>query len=250
MHPALPDAVFAAALRPMPGMQPGPEAIWVAPDAAFAGQMRVRDALVRDRPGQVMAQMPGAAAGLAELLEVSLEHLADVPGYVLRDRGVRRPDGVEVALAEDPLRVLARLVQEDLCLLLPGKGGHVLAAASLCFPAGWRLSDKIGRALPAVHAPVPGYDAGIAARVQRLFDGVQAGRPMWRANLHGYVDPRLFQPVKTGPGLDFARAERQGVTRLARTGAVVFSIRSHVVAWADLGPGPRGVLEERCGGGQ
>jgi len=38
------------------------------------------------------------------------------------------------------------------------------------------------------------YDVDVAKRVQRLFDGIKPGRPMWRFNVLEYVRPDLFQP--------------------------------------------------------
>lgn len=129
-------------------------------------------------------------------------------------------------------------MQEDFCLLSKSGDEHVLDAAVLCFPASWRLAEKIGRPLSAVHDPVAEYDAGLARRVQRLFDGVQAGRPLWRFNVLYYDDPALFQPrsaqmprplshARTAP---FIRSERQCILRLPRTRAVVFSIHTYVIA--------------------
>jgi len=73
--------------------------------------------------------------------------------------------------------------------------------------------------------------------VQRLFDGVRAGRPMWRANLLRYDAPDLHQPRTEddprpagGPDAKYARSERQSVLRLPETGAVVFAIHTSVVA--------------------
>ena len=59
----------------------------------------------------------------------------------------------------DPMGTLGHLVQEDLCLMEKRGEEHVLTAAVLCFPASWRLADKIGRPLEAIHVPVPEYDA-------------------------------------------------------------------------------------------
>ena len=104
------------------------------------------------------------------------------------------------------------------------------------FPAAWALAEKIGRPLSAIHGPVARYDAGIAARVQRMFDMVSAERPLWRANLLRYDLPDLFQPHTEAaprpvgrPDSPFLRSERQVIRRLPASGAVVFSIHTTVV---------------------
>ena len=88
----------------------------------------------------------------------------------------------------------------------------------------------------------------MARRVQRLFDGVREGRPLWRFNALWYDDPTLFQPrPENAPraAIDrskapYFRSERQSLVRLPQTGAVVFSIHTYVVARRDV---PEGALE-------
>ena len=189
---------------------------------------------------------PAGSAAADELLEHVLAWLAQHgAGYRIAGNRVRRPDGVSVALSrDDPLASLGRLVQEDFCLLERQGEEHVLTAAVLCFPAGWRVSEKIGRPLTRIHAPVAEYDAQIARRVQRLFDGVQVGRPLWRFNVLRYADAGLFQPERrdAGPGAGqtrqypWIRSERQCVLRLPRTRACVFSIHSYVLRAAPERP--------------
>ena len=120
-------------------------------------------------------------------------------------------------------------------LIAQRDGAHVLSAALLCFPASWTLAEKIGRPLGAIHGPVPDYDAGIAARVDRLFSGVREGRPLWRANLLRYEDPALHQPRteadprRTGTAESpYLRSERQTILRLAPD-LVLFAIHTSVV---------------------
>ena len=153
-------------------------------------------------------------------------------GFKVRSGAVTCPDGREIVIDRDqPLLTLGHLVQEDICILQKRGDQHVLTAAVLCFPANWRLSEKAGRPLTDIHIPVPEYDDNIARRVQRLFDGVQVGRPLWRFNRLTYADPDLHQPRKkddNGVG-DYIRTERQCVVRMPQTGAVVFSIHTYVV---------------------
>ena len=210
LQAAIPEDQRAAAARPLPGMAPV-SGDWWRRDAACAAQLAEKARLLAERPDDVLAVLPGAEAACAELYAMVAE--GPVPAA--------------------PLRALAGVLQEDLCILQKQGEAHVLTAALLCFPAGWTLAEKIGRPLGAIHGPVRSYDAGIAARVQRLFDGVQAGRPMWRANLLRYDSPALYQPHSEahprpvgGPDSAYERSERQTVLRLPRTGAVVFAIHT------------------------
>lgn len=130
-------------------------------------------------------------------------------------------------------------MQEDLCILEKPAGAaeHVLTGAVLCFPSAWTLAQKIGRPLMRIHAPVEEYDEGIGRRVQRLFDGVQVGRPLWRFNWLPTDDTALFRPKLEyadkirAAGMAYLRSERQTILRLPRTRAVVFGIHTYMVEW-------------------
>ena len=211
--------------RPLPGLSPCPISDWLIVDDAFAGQMAERTRLLTERRADVLALLPEGRAAADELLENVLATLG------ISDPVATRPDGVQVAVDRaDPLGTLGHLVQEDFCVLDKQGDEHVLQGAVLCFPAGWRLREKLGRPLRTIHDPVAVYDDGVAKRVQRLFDGVQAGRPIWRFNLLPYRTPYLFQPFgKSQKSGAYLRSERQTLLRLPRTGAVVFGIHTYVV---------------------
>ena len=227
----------------LPGIVPLEDGNWLLVDEAFAGQMAERDRLIASRLQDVVAQTPQGLPAARELYALVLERLRTTPGYTVRPGEVLRPDGVAVPLdPEAPLRTLGRLVQEDLCLMEADGPEHVLTGAALCFPASWTLAQKIGRPLISIHAPIPVYDDGLARRVQRLFDAIRAGQPMWRMNYLIYDDAELFQPRPEGDRRprpvrrDVVRVERQCLVRLPRTQAVLFAIHTWVVPIAKLPP--------------
>jgi hypothetical protein len=233
LHARLPDDMLD--LRALPGVQPvtGP---WIRVDEAYAGQMALRRALLDAQREAVYRAGPEAEAACAEALAQALDVLPDL-GFVRRGDAMLCPDGVEVALDGSPLVVLGRLIQSDICILQKQGGEHVLTAACLCFPASWHLEDKFGRPMTRIHAPVDSYDDRMAHRVQRLFDGVQAGRPLWRFNRLTYADAELHQPRREharrqmpAPGAPaFIRSERQTILRLPVSRAVVFAIHTYIV---------------------
>ncbi|WP_299149527.1 DUF3445 domain-containing protein [uncultured Tateyamaria sp.] len=237
----LPDDMRAA--RALPGVQPERGA-WLRVDDAYAGQMRRRMALLDQPSADVLYLEPGAQPAADELQAMVLDMLPGL-GFRVHADQIVCPDGRKVALAghTNPLALLGRLVQCDFVIMQKREAEHVLTGAVLCFPASWRLSEKAGRPLTDIHVPVPDYTADVAARVQRLFDGVQVGRPLWRFNQLWYDDAELFQPRsaaeprRVGAGLHdgpFYRTERQTVLRLPETGAVVFIIHTYVLARADV----------------
>lgn len=219
----------------LPGTRPLGDAPWFWVRETYAAQMAERERLIRDMPSRVTALCPGADRAAAELLDAVLATVAAYPGFRVGRTAVTCPDGRSVCIDRDaPLATAGRLVQEDLCLMERPEGAaeHVLTGACLCFPANWTLAQKLGRPMLRIHGPVAVYDTGVARRVQRLLDGVQPGRALWRANLHRAADPALFQPQREeekGPariGGDFVRSERQVLARLPQSRAVVFSIHT------------------------
>src|SRR6056297_111306 len=226
--------------RPLPGIQPLDPATWLQVDDAYAAQMAERARLLRDQRDDVLCVRPEGRKAADELLQYVLDWLAEHgQGYGISAKEVTRPDGVRIALnRDDPMGTLGHLVQEDLCLMDKQGEEHVLTAAVLCFPASWRLADKIGRSLTGIHVPVPDYDDSLARRVQRLFDGVQVGRPLWRFNALRYAGAELFQPrsrmvpkepAEADARYPYLRTERQCVLRLPETRACVFSIHTYVL---------------------
>lgn len=237
--------------RPLPGIAPLDPAEWLLVDEAFAAQMEERARLLNERRGDVLAVTEAGRPAADALLGFVLAWLgAHGAGYEVGARAVRRPDGVRVPVdRQDPMATLGQLVQEDLCLLEKRGGEHVLTAAVLCFPANWRLAEKIDRPLSTIHGPVAEYDETMARRVQRLFDGVREGRPLWRFNALAYDDPSLYQPereagprgaARTGDQAPYLRSERQCVLRLPKTQATVFSIHTYLLRRSEAGTAPAG----------
>ncbi|MEM9845410.1 MAG: DUF3445 domain-containing protein [Pseudomonadota bacterium] len=228
--------------RPLPGVRGLNPQEWLHRDEVFAQQMALRDRLIRERFRDVVARQPGTDTLCHQLLTHVLEWLdRHDDGYEIGAETVRRPDGVTVPLlSSDPLGALGRLVQEDFCLLTRQGEEHMLAAAVVCFPAGWRLAEKIGRPLVAIHDPVPAYVPVVAKRVQRLFDAVAEGQPLWRFNALPYAGSDLFQPNKKsardGEVPAFFRSERQSILRLpgGAQDACVFSIHTYVCRAEDV----------------
>lgn len=244
-HPILqttvPDEMARA--RALPGVAPCSPRDWLRIDDAYTAQMARRLDLINNQRDAVVWMDDAALPAAIELLDATLDLLPEL-GFVVDGDHVTCPDGRKVAMSRsDPLGSLGAVVQEDLCLLEKRGDEHVLIGAVLCFPASWLLAEKVGRPLSAIHDPVDEYDSGLAARVQRLFDGVQVGRPLWRMNQLWYTDPELHQPrsetapraIVDGPnGAAFYRSERQCILRLPVTQVVVFTIHTFVLNAADV----------------
>ena len=243
---ALPFDVFET--RALPGMKPLGDAPWLVQDEAYGGQMAERRRLISEHQDAVHRLLPEAHAPARELLDLTLDTLAAADGFTVSTTHVRGPDGYETPIdPAHPLLTLGALVQEDLCILTKAEAAseHCLTGAIVCFPASWTLAEKIGHPLSIIHEPVAEYGP-VQNRVQRLFDGVQVGRPLTRFNKLWYADPALFQPrsahdrrpERFAKRADYLRSEHQIVMRLPKTKAVVFVIHTYVVPRSKLSGDP------------
>lgn len=231
--------------RPLPGIAPLAIDDWLIVDDAYVGQMALREDLLTKQRDAVLRLTPSALPAAQELLEKALGVLLARPQRDFQTDGktVTCPDERVVLLDyEDPLGTLGHLTQEDFCILQKMGDEHVLTGAVLCFPASWTLSEKFKRPLVGIHEPVDGYTDNIAKRVQRLFDGVRAERPMWRSNALWYADAMLHQPRSASQRRPFAdpmtapffRSEKQSILLLPKSGAVIFSIHTFILARKDM----------------
>ena len=226
------------------GLRPLAADGWIEIDAHFAHALAAKRALLETRHADVFAALPEAAAPAAELLALLAAHLPRHHPEIFRRTGDLLDNivaGERWDVAHSPLHPLdlcGRLVQEDFCLLQEVGGAYRLMGATLCSPSCWRLADKIGRPLAEIHAPVPGYAETLERPVDRFFAHLKPGRLTRRLNWTVVDDPAPFQPERiagrapitaenAGARL-WLRVERQTLRRLPATGAVVFTIRTHI----------------------
>lgn len=230
---------------------------WIEVDGHYEVQLAEKRRLLAERPGEVFDALPDSLDAQAECLDLLLSHLErDHAGLVAIDgsrvRALRTGDEYDRGeFGGRPLDLAGRLVQEDLCLMAPAGDTYALVAASLCFPARWRLADKLGRPMVAIHAPVPGYADKLARPVDRFFARIESGQPYMRLNWSIVDDPTLFQQSGHGrQGVNAAvtaenagqalwlRIERQTFNRLPETGGLVFGIKTVVDPLAVLAQRP------------
>jgi len=222
-----------------------PEVAWFEFDDLYIAEMAEKRRLLGTAYAEVFAALPVSDAARAEALELIVTFLmAYHPGWFSRDVGVLRNHLTGERWepgAIDPLELAGRLVQEDLCLVQNDKDGPVFTAATLCFPSRWRLLDKMGQRLAAVHGPVPFYADRLARPVDRFMRHLKTGHIASRLNWSLLDDPALFQPggkwrldgdsgvtVANAGTRVFLRVERQTLRRLPVSEAVLFGIRVHV----------------------
>ena len=223
-----------------------PQSDWMELDASYREDMAERRRLLAERHDDVFGVLPEAEDASREALERLVAYLTTwFPDWFGLDGSTvvnRLTDETWNFAAPPchPLELAARLVQEDLCIIQSDVDAPRFTAAVLCFPSRWRLHEKLGRPLTAVHGPVPFYAERLATPVNRFMAKVKPGHIASRLNWSVLDDPAMYQPTgkwreaantaitpdNAGDTL-YLRVERQTLTRLPRTGAVLFGIRVH-----------------------
>jgi hypothetical protein len=259
MTPPLPPEAIHLSFEPGPfrmamGLIALPEDEMIELDDRYVDELAQRRRLLVEQRDEVFAAVSGSEAARQEALDRLATYLpARFPDWFAREGASlhNRITGETwnlAALPADPLVVAAQLVQEDLCIVQPGADGSVLLTAGVvCFPSRWRLVEKIGRPLPAVHEHVPFYAEKLARPVDRFMAMVRPGKLAMRLNWSILDNPALFQlagKFRTGnnPAITagnagdtlFVRVERQTLSRLPASAAVLFTIRVHVYPLARI----------------
>jgi dimethylamine monooxygenase subunit A len=142
-----------------------------------------------------------------------------------------------------PLQVMSLLSTEDWFILQTDPDGQTtrLNAGANCFPAGWRLRDRIGHSLWQIHAGiVPRYEENLAKSMDRYFLRIPASKPTMRLNYSLQCSSELFQ-ISSHHNLEIGgleqplaidqlhlRVERQYLQQLPKTKGLVFSIRTYI----------------------
>ena len=146
-----------------------------------------------------------------------------------------------------PLARAALAVSDDLVLVEPGPDGWTVSAISLCSPTYFTAAHALGKALGALHAPVPGGDPDLSGRIARVFSALRPDLVLERFNWTVQAGPDRFTPsiaplrarAEAAAPHDAARllhqrVERQTIRRLPQTGGVLFTIRVRLAPLAAL----------------
>ncbi|KAG9247028.1 hypothetical protein BJ878DRAFT_494676 [Calycina marina] len=239
------------------GLRTMPWDEWIALDNQYLKFHADKAKRIAERGSKCCHTDPAAFSGAVELLEelsaylperyptlftrtaVGIDNLATGESFNI----IERP------LAEDPMQMCARLVQDDLAIMFEKEDGqYYLLAGAILLAGFWRLEDKLGMPLSEIHtsADVPGYKTKLEKGMMNFFQRVQPNGPVARNNYFIQVDNSL--PWSTSIGSEDGphgsagwftaqndtavehhhfRSERQSLRRLPKSGGVVFTIRTY-----------------------
>jgi hypothetical protein len=210
------------------GLRPLDLADWFefGPDAGAAIAAKPR--LMAEHPDTVFAVLDDRVADEAtEVADAIVGHL----------RRFGATDDVALDTGLHPLDAAARLVPDDLVVLVEREGRLVFGGGSVCFPNRWDLRSKLGRSMAEVHAPVARLNEQLAEPIDAFFERLAPERSYWRLGWTVVDTPDWFTPPVpvNHPTVDWhLRVERETLRRFPLTGVVLFTIRTYVTPLAAL----------------
>ncbi|KAF7951741.1 hypothetical protein EAE96_007040 [Botrytis aclada] len=254
---------LAYALPPLKPTSPHPTSMglkrldksnWLTIDSTYLPEHELRASLLETHGPCVLQVLPPAIPATYELLEMVIEFLLDryPDDFSLVDENtiLNKLTGEQSIIGskcKNPLETAARLCMEDFNLLLqdPSEedGEWNLMASATLFPAGWKLQERIGSSMAVLHKPVPGWKEKLGKSVNRYFTHLTPRTCMERSNLFIQATPILFQDIPEAtpypsspltPSDIYIRRERQTFTRLPKSNAVLFTVRTYMEKLVDL----------------
>ncbi len=227
----------------------------IEPDGRYEAEISFKRNLLAADPDYCTQAPPETETAQWDVLEAVLDdlHRHDPAHFFLKktadawhwhnrqlDEETRFVFGKSASLPLPPLDWVGRQTQEDLLVMQ----GGVLAAGQLCFANDWSLGEKMGKPFLEIHAPVGPVITPMLHAAQTLLERLT--RPVWRLNWSFKLSDSLDQstrhhaalkaefgrilPTLTPSNLGervWVRVERQTLSRLPRSGGILFSVRTY-----------------------
>ena len=247
---------------------PGPKgSIYEFPidiDEHYVSEMRDRALVLDADPGRCQA-LPHMMTAQWDMLELLMTSMAS--GYpehftLTRDgdhwHWINRPLGIEQkftfgdasTLPYEPMEYIGRQCQGDFSIQDQRDGQLWMDAGIITTQADWSLDFDIGMNFFEWHGPVPlAHEAGVFERALKFLLNLQVGRPVRRLNWTMTINSRLdtspenyhkwgierttVTPENVGDKVHL-RVEMQGLFRLPRSNAILFSIRCYLIKMNEL----------------
>ena len=233
-------------------------------DEHYLAEMKDRDLVLREDPlrCQSLPHMMTAEWDLLELLMESLSQSYPEHFTLHRDGSqwhwLNRPMALEqrfefgnpATLPYGPMEYITRQCQGDFCILDERENNLWMDAGMITTQADWSLDFDLGMSFIEWHGPVPmAHEMGIMDRALKYLLNLQVERPVRRLNWTMSINPRLdtspenyhkwgkdrttVTPENVGEKVHL-RVEVQGLWRLPRSNAIVFSIRCYLISLNEL----------------
>ncbi|KAI2623639.1 hypothetical protein GGS21DRAFT_335374 [Xylaria nigripes] len=231
---------------------------WIELDNQFPRFHADKTKRIAERGSSLCQTAPEAYPAAIELLEELRDFLpARYPSlYKRTEVGLdnlwsgESLDIITRPLLEDPMQMCARLVQDDLAIMIEKPDGqYYFLAGCIILPGFWRLKDKFGMALSEIHTSgsVPQFKERLEKGMMNLFRRLKPADIVGRFNYFFQIDDDLgwsrnigsedsdlpqhegWKLAQKDRAIDdhYFRCERQTLRRLPKSGGIVFTIRTY-----------------------
>lgn len=245
---------------------------WIELDNEFFKFHDAKLERIQERGERLCRTAPEARPAALELVEELAAYLPERYPTVFESladgrRGMRNVHTDEVfdldegPRKEDPMQMAARMVQDDIAVMVEKEDGqYYLLAGAIHLAGAWRLEDKFGMPLSEIHTSgdVPQYRERLEKSMMNLFRRIKPDAPVLRNNYFIQMNGNLPWNTSLGPEDEHGqrtknwggsvpatsadqlwyRSERQSLRRLPKTGAVVFTIRVYFHPVAEIAQEP------------
>jgi hypothetical protein len=238
-------------------------------DEHYLAEMRDRAFVLDEDPLRCQA-LPHMMMAQWDLVELLMTNMAkDYPDHFsLTKNGdrwhwVNRPLDIDqtftfgdpATLPYPPMEYITRQSQGDFCLIDQRDGNLWMDAGMVTTQADWSLDFDIGMNFMEWHGPVPhAHEMGIFDRALKFLLNLQIGRPVRRLNWTMTINPRLdtspenyhkwgidrstVNPDNVGDKVHL-RVELQGLWRLPRSNAILFTVRCYLLRLDEVATVPK-----------
>jgi hypothetical protein len=219
---------------------------WLEGGDDLNSQIEERIELALNAKEVVYQELPGYHSAVQELLSRIVENLKEfhMDSYLVSE-GLITHNATNKSVSitgSDCLLQIASVIGEDLVVLARDEYEWKIVAGAVIFPSRWKLTEKLGKGMDAVHAPVPGYESALAPYMTATFDKISVDRQVWRKNWSLHSTQDLHQPTSihqpANPSDYWWRTERQTLTRSHGGQYLFFTIRNRAepLAWIKSDP--------------
>lgn len=221
---------------------------WIQYEDDFADRVIQKQKLIQELGNQVLDALPSSLAAQSELLHLLLENIqqhhseriAVVGNSVVIKNGNQSYDIADYGGC--PLELVSYLAADDYCLLEEEGEDYKLVAGSVCAPTWWSLSEKMGKPLASIHAPIVNLEEKIGRMIHHFLKNLKVKDCYQRSNWFLFpseefcVFPDSFDSYSGVLGINddnietslYLRSERQTFRRLKNTNYIVFGIKVYV----------------------
>ncbi|KAK6507388.1 hypothetical protein TWF481_005823 [Arthrobotrys musiformis] len=237
------------------GLRKGNLDDWIELDNEYLKFHAIKKERIESRGDKLCKTAPEALDAAIELLEMLCDYLPKrYPSMFTRtpvgiDNTITNESFniVQRPLAEEPMKTIGRLIQDDIAIMVEGADGQTyLKSGSIILPGFWKLEEKFNMSLSEIHTSgdVPQFREKLEKGMVNFFKRVMPDDMVIRHNYFMQVDDGLAWSHSIGPEDSshigwftaeknkvvenhWFRSERQTLRRLPRSGGVAFTIRTY-----------------------